>query len=313
LDGIRADGLTAPKMSGKPKQRILLEGENSMQKDNGQSDKIIDYNQFNSGQCDTGTSIKTGLMTTVGVIAVLVGISLFTWKQAPTSFKDIVVNNIPFIEVVKPDKGWQILRQTPGPSMKPPVRTTKMVDKKPFAPLYQIKAILNDGNQVRIDLNVEYIVKNDGGPVSNHHAEVMVRMAVRKVIAEYNTESLYKSNGLLVQGKVQKKLQEKYFSDIIEVKVFNLNAYFDVRTKAMFDARNNAKHHLEIAKQQVEMAKQKKLVIEAEMAVKKYEQKRILELQRERALYEAETQRMVDDILKKKLLLDAKPNKLKTK
>lgn len=323
-------------MSGRPKRKTLPEGESSMPgkpkprpknfgsisdyqgiKPEGPSNTIVDYSVFNSNKEGKGTSTKTGLLV-VGLFSCLIFAGgWFTWKAIPDQMKNYTLDMIPFIERVEPDKGLQILKQTPGPVMTMPefvVKTAKQND-----PIYHLDGILNDGNIVRVDIKVKYIVKNDGGPIADHHAKNMVRMAVRKVISEYSSEDLYTANRLEVEAQVLNKLQGKYFRDIIEAQIISFDYYFNARTKALFDGRKRAKAELERAQQrkkteileaeaQIARAKIHRRVLEEEMKVREFELKRKLEIERSKQLYQAETKRLVNEILdkRKEKLMDAK-------
>lgn len=287
-------------------------------------DPVSDYRKSNPSseycECPSGESKEPssnkGLCWLLFIIVMCAVVVFYSgkaaWQSYPDQMKHYVLDYIPWIEktvVPVPNKttGKMI---TTAEEMEE-FHRKKLLEQeeinKQFNPLYQIEAITKNGNLVRVDIKVDYIVKNEGGSIQKKYRKPMVGNAVRRVIGEYDTKTLYKSNRLTVRDQIRTKLQQKYFADIIEVKILSFGIQFDKRTTLMFEHEREELIRVQRAKAEIEMAKIRQKVMMEEMKSKAMIQHEQLKMERQKKIYQAQTIKMVHEILQeRKKVLDAK-------
>ncbi len=147
---------------------------------------------------------------------------------------------------------------------------------------------LKDGSQI----NLTYIVK----PTIKEKDRSKIRQALRVRLSQITTEQLYTDPSNNYRKELMQIIVDNYPEDlvwdIIEIKKIQ----FPARIVAEFQNRREYKNRLEKAKVEVEIAKAEKKVIqmkhEAEMEA--------LKMERQRKLFEAETQKMVNQVIEHK-------------
>jgi hypothetical protein len=315
----QANGLLRLKMSGKHKQKILLVGGSSMHKDDGGQivekgfGSIYDYGDQGKPTSDyysvieqshsrtgesKGTSAKTGLLVIGLASCLIIGSAWIGIKSLP-DVSDFA-HKLPFIELFKDHPeiigASQELKQTPGFDNRPSVNT------KPIAPIYQIDAIMNDGNTVRVDVKVEFEIP-EGNAVSNARLEYIVSMSVKELITQYSAEELYKSNraqlNRMIMSKITRRAQETL--TVTNITLHSLDLYFNARTKEIFDAKINQEQQILRFKSQLQITKARQKVMAEEMKADLFNSRKQWELEREKSIYEAKTKKMVNEILKKRM------------